>query len=162
MRWAALSLTVLLLVLVGCRTWEAKNPVREVQEVFDCGHSITLEEYLANKRELNEKYLYGSPMEALKALESTAQLEERYAKDGQRPIDSNHARLLAYSRLFVLSERLRQRPEAEEYLAKAQVFALKWKPELSALPPEKLVDFIRSYVDEFEKGLVVRWKSELK
>jgi len=37
-----------------------------------------------------------------------------------------------------------------------------WKPELGGLSEERQIDFVRHYVDEFEKGLVVRWKSELK
>ena len=159
MRWVVLL--SLIFILVGCRTWVADAP-RAMALVLDGGKSMPLEEYLATQRELNERYLYGTPLEALKALEALAKLEEDYAKNGQRPIDSNHARMLAYSRLFVLSERLRQRPEAEVYLAKALELAIKWRPGVGALPEEKRVDFVRAYVDDFEKGLVVRWKTELK
>ena len=72
MRWVAACAVII--ILVGCRTWEAKNP-QDGNLIFDHGHSIPLEEYLANERELNEKYLYGSPHEALKALEALADLE---------------------------------------------------------------------------------------
>ena len=159
MRWV-IPLVIIFFV-VGCQTWVAQAP-QKVSDLLDHGPSIPLEEYLARQRELNEKYLYGTPMEALKALEALAQLEEDYARDGQRPVDSNHSRMLAYSRLFVLSERLKQRPEAEQYLERALHFAVVWRPELGALTDEKRVDFIRDYVDDFEKGLEVRWKSDLK
>lgn len=159
MRWVALIL--LIVVLVGCRSWMANVPTPNLPLLYD-GPSITLETYLARQRELNERYLYGTPQEALRALEELAELEEDYAKNGQRPINSDHTRMLAYSRLFVLSEKLHQRPEAEEYLEKALHYAFKWKPELRALQEEKQVGFVRGYIDEFEKGLDVRWKKELK
>ena len=159
MRWAVII--ILIIILVGCSSL-ADKVQQDTHLALDQGCSITLEEYFAQQRELNEKYLYGSPREALKALEQMACLEEDYAKNGQKPIDSNHARMLVYSRLFVLSEKLRERPEAEMYLEKAMRFAVEWKPEIGALSEEKKIDFVRHYVDEFEKGLVVRWKGELK
>jgi hypothetical protein len=159
MRWAVVI--ALIIILVGCRSLVDKVH-QGAHLALDQGRSITLEEYVAQERELNEKYLYGSPMEALKALEQLAALEEDYAKNGQKPIDSNHARMLAYSRLFVLSEKLKERPEAEMYLEKAVHFAVEWKPEIGALTEEKKTDFVRHYVDEFEEGLMVRWKTDLK
>jgi|GEM_PF-2190804 hypothetical protein len=159
MRWAVLFLLVF--VLVGCQSIKNKG-TRDTRVKGDIGQSVTLEEYLKEKRQLNETYLYGSPDEALKALVKMAKLEEKYARVGQWPIESDQARVLVYSRLFVLSEKLMERPEAEAYLTKALHYAEIWKPEVGALPIEKRVDFIRKYVDEFEKGLVVRWKQELK
>lgn len=147
--------------VTGCQNWVEKAP-QKVGQMLDRGPSITLEEYLGQQRELGEKYLYGSPIEALKALEALAKLEEEYAVNGQRPVDSDHACMLAYSRLFVLSEKLRQRPEAEGYLEKALAYAKQWRPELGAMTIERQIDFVRRYVDEFEKGLEVRWKEELK
>ncbi len=157
MRWVLFI--ALLLVLVGCRVVSAP---KEVALLFNSHPSVSLNDYLSRQRELNEKYLYGTPLEALKALEELAELEEDYAAHGQRPIDSNYTRMLAYSRLFALSERLKQRPEAEAYLEKAISFAVKWRPEVGALSQARQVDFVRNYVDNFEEGLEVRWKTELK
>jgi hypothetical protein len=159
MRWV--PAVFLLFFFVGCKTWVQKAP-RQVSTLLRHGHSITLEDYVARQRELNEQYLYGSPMEALKAMQALAVLEEDYSVKGQRPVDSDHARMLVYSRLFVLSERLRLRPEAEEYMTKALGFAQEWRPEIGSLSEEKKVDFIRNYVDDFEKGLEVHWKEQLK
>lgn len=149
----------LVLILTGCSTWQVPH---SVAGVFEHEESLPLDEYLTRQRALNEQYLFGTPIEALKSLEALAKLEEDYAQNGQKPIDSNHTRMLAYSRLFVLSERLRHKPEAEMYRERALRFAVLWRPEIGALPDEKKTDFVRSYVDDFEKGLEVRWKKELK
>jgi len=159
MRW--IVLIVLLFSALGCQSVRTKV-AEDMRINGDQGKSITLEEYLKQKRQLNEIYLYGNPEEAMKALEKMATLEEKYARIGQWPIESDQARALVYSRLFVISEKLMERPEAEEYLTKALHYTQIWKPEVGALPIEKRVAFIRRYVDEFEKGLVVRWKQVLQ
>lgn len=149
----------LLGLLAGCQSWPlASAPAAAVQSQ----RSLPLDEYLTRKRALNEQYLFGSANEALKSLEALAALEEDYAKNGQTPVDSDHACMLAYARLFVLSERLLQRPEAANYLQKALGYAARWRPETAVLPEEKKVEFVRNYVEDFEKGLEVRWKSQLK
>jgi len=159
LRWVFLA--SLLLVLVGCRSMVEKLPSPADIIPLDSGSSISLEEYLDTQRQLNERYLYGTPQEALKASEAILDLDLAYAKHGQRKIDSDHAIMLAYARLFVLSEHLRQRPEAEYYLEGALKYALVWKPELGALPEEKRIAFLRSYLNDFEKGLEVNWKESL-
>lgn len=147
------------LLLAGCQSWPLP---KAGAAVFAAPRSLPLDEYLARKRTLNEQYLFGSPTEALKSLEALAALEEDYAQNGQKPIDSDHARMLTYGRLFVLSERLLQRPEAANYLQKALACAARWRPETAVLPQDKKVEFLRNYVEDFEKGLEVRWKEELK
>lgn len=147
--------------LAGCQTWVPKAP-QSLTGMFEREQPMSLEGYLARQRELNEQYLYGTPADALKSLEALAKLEEDYARRGERPIDSNHARMLAYSRLFVMSEKFLHKPEADMYLELAIHFAVLWRPEISALPAERKVDFVRNYVDNFEMGLEVRWKKELK
>lgn len=159
LRWTLLA--TLLLVLVGCRSMVENIPSPTDIISLDSGNSISLEDYLASQRQLNERYLYGTPQEALKASEEILDLELAYEKHGQRKIDSAHAVMLAYTRLFVLSEYLRQRPEAEYYLEGALEYGLSWKPELGALPEEKQIAFLRSYLEDFEKGLEVRWKEQL-
>lgn len=145
--------------LTGCETWKAPKPIAGM---FPEERTMSLEEYLNKQRELNEQYLYGDPAEALKSLEALAKLEEDYARLGQRPIDSNHARMLAYSRLFVMSEKFQRAPEAQMYLDLAMHFAAAWRPEIGALPKDRREEFVRTYVENFEKGLEVRWKKELK
>jgi hypothetical protein len=124
--------------------------------------AMPLEEYLARQQKINDRYLYGSPEEALRACQDELDLERAYAHEGSAAAHNDQAIMLAYARLYILSDRLGQRPEAEMYLKGALKYAKRWQPQVSGISRELQIAFIRGYLDDFEKGLEVRWKSELK
>jgi hypothetical protein len=117
---------------------------------------------MSRQRELSERYMYGTPEQALKAGRELLSLELDYAKDGEGDLNSNQAIMVAYTRLYVLSDALHQNPEAEMYYKGALKYAKLWQPGVNRLTSRNQEAFVRGYLEEFEKGLEINWKNELK